>query len=379
MQLHIDSHYSRFPNIAPAVSYHYIHINKTREIGEIMQKIVDLRSDTVTKPSLEMRRAMYDAEVGDDVFGDDPTVNKLQESVAELLGKEASLFVPSGSMANLIAMSCHTSPGDEVYCEAGCHTFNYEGGASGMIAGVMFNIIEGFRGAFTAEQVKIRLRPGDHHFAPSRLIWVENSANRAGGTIFPQDEIIRLQELADKHGLGIHLDGARLWNVAVATDRSEAELAQPFDSVNVCLSKGLGAPVGSLIAGPKDLIDEAHRYRKRFGGGMRQVGVIAAAGLYAIEHNRNRLIDDHRRAKKLAEAIDDLEAFSIDMESLATNIIIIDALPGGLSGPDVITRLRNEGVWGTSFGGTKFRLVTHLDLDDEDIERAIDVFRKLFD
>ncbi|HHE46712.1 MAG TPA: low specificity L-threonine aldolase [Bacteroidetes bacterium] len=343
-----------------------------------MQRIIDLRSDTVTKPSPEMRRAMYDAEVGDDVFGDDPTVIKLQERVAGLLGREAALFVPSGSMANLIVMSCHTSPGDEVYCEAGCHAFNYEGGSAGMIAGVMMHIIEGVRGAFTAEQVEERLRPGDHHFAPSRLIWVENSANRAGGTIFPQDEISRLRELADRRGMGFHLDGARLWNVAAATGKSEAELAAPFDSINVCLSKGLGAPIGSLVVGSRAFIDESQRFRKRFGGGMRQVGVIAAAGLYAVEHNRARLVEDHRRARKLAEAINGLDPFEIDLQGVATNIIIVDTSPGGSSGPEVIARLKDEGVWGTSFGGAKFRLVTHLDLNDADIDRAIDVFRSLF-
>ena len=344
-----------------------------------MNKIIDLRSYTVTKPSLGMRQAMYDAEVGDDVFGDDPTVIRLQEITAEMLGKEAALFVPSGSMANAIAMSCHTRRGDEVYCEAGCHAFNFEGGAAAMIAGVMLNIIEGVRGAFTAEQVEARLRPGDHHFAPSRLIWVENSANRAGGTIFPQDEIRRLRDLADKRGLAFHLDGARIWNVAAATGKSEAELVAPFDSVNVCLSKGLGAPIGSLVAGTKDFIVEAHRCRKRLGGGMRQVGVIAAAGIYAIENNRTRLVDDHRRARRLAEAIDSLDAFHIDMEGIATNILIIDTSPGGIPGLEVVGRLKEEGIWGTSFGGYKIRLVTHLDVDDEDINRAIEVFEREFE
>ena len=343
-----------------------------------MHKIIDLRSDTVTKPSQGMRQAMYDAEVGDDVFGDDPTVIRLQEIVAGLLGKEAALFVPSGSMANAIALSCHTRRGDEVYCEAGCHAFNYEGGAAAMIAGVMMNIIEGVRGAFTADQVEARLRPGDHHFAPSRLIWVENSANRAGGTIFPQNEILRLRDLADRHGLGFHLDGARLWNAAAATGKSEAELATPFDTINVCLSKGLGAPIGSLVVGSKDFIVEAHRCRKRLGGGMRQVGIIAAAGIYAVENNRARMVDDHHRARRLAEAIDALDAFHIDMEGVATNILIIDTSTGGIPGLEVVKRLREEGVWGTSFGGYKIRLVTHLDVDDEDMDRAIEVFERLF-
>ena len=342
-----------------------------------MSRIVDLRSDTVTRPSPEMRRAIYDAEVGDDVFGDDPTVIRLQERAAELLGKEAALYVPSGTMANQIAMCCHTSPGDEIYCEAGCHVFNFESGAAAMIAGIVFNTMVGIRGSYTAAQVEERLRPGDHHFPPSRLIWVENSANRAGGTIFPQDEILRLRKLADRYGLGFHLDGARLWNVAAATGASEAELAEPFDSVNVCLSKGLGAPVGSLVAGSAAFIDAAHRFRKRLGGGMRQVGIIAAAGLYALEHNRARLVEDHARARRLAEAIDSLDEFEVDMEGIATNIVIFDTSPGGLDGPDVVARLREKGVWGTCFKGTKVRLVTHLDVDDDDIDYVIEVFRKL--
>ncbi|NQT33977.1 aminotransferase class I/II-fold pyridoxal phosphate-dependent enzyme [bacterium] len=343
-----------------------------------MPQIIDMRSDTVTRPSPEMRRAMYEAEVGDDVFGDDPTVIRLQEIVAELLGKEAALFVPSGSMANQVAMSCHTSPGDEVYLEAGSHVFNFEGGGAAQLSSVMFNIIEGFRGALTTDQVEARLRPGDHHFAPSRLIWIENSANRAGGTIFPQTEINKLEKLAREHGLGFHLDGARLWNVAAATGKSEAELAAPFDTINVCLSKGLGAPIGSLTVGSKEYIEEAHRYRKRFGGGMRQVGIIAAAGIYAVENNRNRLIEDHRRARRLAEAINELDAFSVDMEGVETNIVIFDTSPCGLLGPEVNERLRENGLWGTSFGGTRIRLVTHLDLDDDDIDRAIEVFRSCY-
>ncbi|MCF7811265.1 aminotransferase class I/II-fold pyridoxal phosphate-dependent enzyme [bacterium] len=342
-----------------------------------MPRIVDLRSDTVTKPSPEMRRAIYEAKVGDDVFGDDPTVNKLQERVAELLGKEVALYVPSGSMANQIAVACHTSPGDEIYCEAGCHVYNFEGGGAAHFSNVMFNTIEGINGAYTANQVEAKLRPDNHHFAPSRLIWVENSANRAGGTIFPQDEILRLRNLADNHGLGFHLDGARIWNVAAATGKTEAELADPFDSVNVCLSKGLGAPVGSLVVGSVELIDRAHRFRKRLGGGMRQAGIIAAAGLYAVENNRTRLVKDHKCARRLAEAINKLDSFSVALETVATNIIIIDTTPSGLGGIEITARLRENGVWGTSFGGTKARFVTHLDVNDDDIDYAIEVFAKV--
>ncbi|MDP8229370.1 MAG: GntG family PLP-dependent aldolase, partial [Candidatus Electryoneaceae bacterium] len=324
-----------------------------------------------------MRQAMFDAQVGDDVFGDDPTVSQLQQRVAEILNKEAALYLPSGTMANQVAMASHTSPGDEIYCEINCHVLNYEAGAPAMLSGVMLSAISGELGVFTAEQVKERLRPLDHHFAPSRLIWVENSANRSGGCIFPLDECWRLRRLADKNGLKMHLDGARIWNVAVATGLSEADLAAPFDSVSVCLSKGLGAPVGSLVAGSMEFIDTAHRFRKRFGGGMRQAGVIAAAGLYSVEHNRGRLVDDHRRAKTLAHAIAKLPAFKIDLDAVHTNIIIFDASPIGLTGIEVADRLKEEGVLVTHFG-KKVRMVTHLDISDDDVDCAIQALRLCF-
>jgi len=209
------------------------------------------------------------------------------------------------------------------------------------------------------------------------LIWVENSANRAGGTIFPQSEVLKLRKLANERGLGFHLDGARIWNVTAATGKTEAELAAPFDSINVCLSKGLGAPVGSLIIGSVELIDQAHRYRKRLGGGMRQAGIIAAAGLYAVENNRSRLVDDHRRAKRLAEAVNSMDGFVVDLEAVATNIIIFDTTPSGLGGIEIATLLKESGVWGTSFGGTKVRVVTHLDVNDDDIDYSIKAFAKV--
>jgi len=320
---------------------------------------------------------MYEAEVGDDVFGDDPTVNRLQEFVADLLGKEAALYVPSGTMANQIALAVHTTPGDEIYCEAGAHVLNFESGAAAMLSGVLVMPIQGVRGVYTADQVKERLRPPDHHFPPSKVIWVENSANRSGGCIVPQDECLRYRELADEQSLGLHLDGARLWNVAAATGMSEAELAAPFDSVNVCLSKGLGAPVGSLVAGSAEFIDKAHLYRKRFGGGMRQAGIIAAAGLYAIENHRERLVDDHRRAKRLAETFAELESFSIDLDAIHTNIVIFDGSPAGLTGAQVADILAEQDILITQFG-SKGRMVLHLDLNDDDIDKTIAVLRKSF-
>lgn len=324
-----------------------------------------------------MREAMANAVVGDDVFGDDPTVNLLQERFAEIVGKEKALFVPSGSMANQIAVHCNTFPGDEVYCDVGCHVLNFEGGAAPMLSGVILAQLHGPRGAFRADDVEPRLRPPDHHFPPSRLIWVENSHNRAGGSIFPQEWTLGLRRLADEKGLKMHLDGARLWNVAAATGMSERELAAPFDSVNCCLSKGLGCPVGSLTAGTAEYIDRAHRARKRFGGGMRQAGILAAAGLYALDHHRTRLAEDHRRARRLAEAVAAIPAFEIDLEGVQTNIVIFDTKPGGRPVQELLAALRSAGVWATSFG-SKIRMVTHLDLDDESVDVAIEALRRLF-
>jgi threonine aldolase len=336
---------------------------------------LDFRSDTVTKPTPAMRKAMYEAEVGDDVFGDDPTVNRLQERVAEILGKEKALYVPSGTMANQIAIHCHTTPGDEVYCHIGAHVLNYEGGAAAMLSGVMFSAIENPRGAFTASEVEARLRGTDHHFPPSRLIWVENSHNRAGGPIFPQGNAIELRSLANRTGLMMHLDGARLWNVAVASGKTEKELAAPFDTVSCCLSKGLGCPVGSLIAGTPEFIDKAHRARKRFGGGMRQAGILAAAGLYALDHHRERLAEDHRHARRIAEAVAEMRSFKIDLDGVQTNIVIFDAAP--LKGVDVAAKLKAEGLLVTSFG-TRVRMVCHLDVDEAAVEKAIKILQKHF-
>lgn len=337
--------------------------------------ILDFRSDTVTRPTPAMRKAMYEAEVGDDVFGDDRTVNLLQERVARLLGKEHALYVPSGTMANQIAVNCHTSPGDEIYCHIGSHILNYEGGAMAMLSGVVSAAIEGGRGSFTPSDVEGRLRPADHHYAPSRLIWVENSHNRAGGTVFPQEHVLGLRELADRKGLAMHLDGARLWNVAIATGKSEQELAVPFDSVSCCLSKGLGCPVGSLILGSEEFIEKAHRARKRFGGGMRQAGILAAAGLYALDNHRERLAEDHLNARRIAEAIAELKSFRIDLDSVQTNIILFDASPR--MGTDVVEKLKAEGLLVTNFGSW-VRMVCHLDVDNAAVDQAIAIIRKTF-
>ncbi len=342
-----------------------------------MSKFIDLRSDTITRPTPEMRKAMYEAEVGDDVFGDDPTVNKLQERVAALLGMETAMYMPSGTMVNQVALLTHTHPGDEVYCEIGCHIRNFEGGAPAVLAGVMLNTIQGKRGAFTAEDVEPQLRPIDSHFPPSRLIWVENSANRAGGTIFPQEEILKLRRLANREDLMLHIDGARIWNVAAALGKPEKEIAEPFDSASVCLSKGLGCPVGSCLVGKRDFIARAHRNRKRLGGGMRQAGIIAAAGLYALEHHRERLVEDHARAHRLAESVAEIPCFQIDLDAIQTNIVIFDVSKTGRSGPEIVQELKSHGVLSTSFGHN-IRMVTHLDITDADIDNTIAIVRKLY-
>ena len=338
--------------------------------------MIDLRSDTVTKPSPGMRRAMAEADVGDDVYGEDPTVNRLQERVAELLGKEAALFVPSGVMSNQIALKAHTQPGDEVIVERESHVFNYESGAPGLLSGVQLHVLDGERGILTSEQVEAAVRPGYYWEAPTRLVCLENTVNKAGGVVYPLREIRAVADVARRHGLALHLDGARLWNASAATDVPEADYAAPFDTVSVCLSKGLGAPVGSVLAGNADVIERAHRYRKLFGGGMRQVGILAAAGLYALEHHRPHLAEDHKKARRLAEGLADLAAFRIDPGAVETNIVLFDTVSE--SALDVLGRLGERGVGMVPFGPKTIRATTHRDVSSGDVDRALGVMRELY-
>lgn len=342
-----------------------------------MHRIIDLRSDTVTKPTPAMREVIAKAEVGDDVFGDDPTVNRLQEVVAGLLGKEAALFVPSGTMANQISVKTHTEPGDEVILEANSHVFNYESGAPALLSGVTIHALPGVRGAFTAEQVEAAIRPPDHHYAHSRLLVIENTHNRAGGAIFPVDEMRRIRAVADTHGLKIHLDGARLWNASAATGLDLRAWADLADSVSVCLSKGLGCPVGSLIAGSRAFIDRAHRFRKVFGGGMRQVGILAAAGLYAIENHRERLKEDHANCRLLAETFAKLPGAIVDMQAVQTNILIVElGKDAPFDGPGLSAELKKMDIWFLPIAPRKVRLVTHLDVSREDAEETCKRIRR---
>lgn len=338
---------------------------------------VDLRSDTVTRPVPGMRRAMAEAEVGDDVFGDDPTVIALQEKVAGLLGKEAALFVPSGTMSNGIAVKVHTRPGDEMIVERGYHMFNYETGSAAVISGVQVNAVPGVRGVITAEQVAAAVRPVDDHYARSRLVCVENTGNVSGGTLFPLEEMRRIREVADRHGLRMHLDGARLWNASVAEGIEPASYAAHFDTVSVCLSKGLGAPVGSLLAGPAELMSEAHRVRKMLGGGMRQSGILAAAGLYALEHHLERMAEDHRLARLLAETLDRLPGVDVELEAVKTNIVMGRLTREGWNTNRLVEALKAGGVMVTRFGSDRFRLVTHLDVNEEAARRAASLFDRL--
>jgi threonine aldolase len=342
-----------------------------------MKDFIDLRSDTVTKPTLTMRKAMVEAEVGDDVFGEDPTVNALQEKVAKLLGKEAALFVPSGTMGNQLSIKSHTQPGDEVIIEASSHPYNFEGGAGAALSGIQFNCLKGVRGILDASQIEEAVRPADHHFPVTRLVCLENTHNRGGGSIYPVEKMAEIYRLTKSKGLVLHLDGARLWNASVATGMKPHEYAQWADSVSVCLSKGLGAPIGSLVAGSQPFIHRVHRFRKMFGGGMRQVGIIAAAGIYALDHHFERLKEDHQNAKRLAVGLKELKGVSIDPKHVETNIVIFDVADTGMTASQVAEAMKKEGVLIHPFGKTQIRLVTHLDVSSEDIERALKVFEKV--
>ncbi len=341
-----------------------------------MQPAVDLRSDTVTRPSRAMREAMAAAEVGDDVYGEDPTVNRLQEEVAGLLGKPAALYVPSGSMANQIAIKIHTQPGDEVLTGQGGHSYLFESGAAPAIAGVQITLLPG-DGRFTADAVRAAYKGDNHNNPPTRLVAVENTHNVGGGLVWPPAQVASVCDAARERGLALHLDGARLWNAAVATGLSLAEMAAPFDTVSVCLSKGLGAPVGSLIAGSRELVWKAHRVRKMLGGGMRQAGVLAAAGLYALEHHRDRLRDDHANARLIAERLAAVPGLSIDLDRVATNIVMVDIAEGGPNAETLQARGAEAGVLFFAMGPRRFRLVTHLDVTSADCRRAADALAGL--
>ncbi len=340
--------------------------------------MIDLRSDTVTRPVPEMREAMRNAEVGDDVFGEDPTVNRLQEMIADITGKEAALFVASGTMGNQVCINVHTQPGNEILVERNAHLFNYESGAPSLLSGVQVMPIPGHHGSFTLEQVKEVIRPSNVHHPKTALICMENTHNRAGGTIFPFEEMKRISEFARETGIRIHLDGARLWNASAATGISVHDYCRLADSVSLCFSKGLGAPVGSIVAGNREFIEKARYYRKVYGGGMRQVGILAAAAIYALENHRSRLTEDHRRARKLAETLASIPEIEFDAETVQSNIVIFNVKNSGYTGQEVIGLLQKKDIGMITFAGTKIRAVTHLHITDDDIDKTCDVIRDIF-
>ena len=340
--------------------------------------MIDLRSDTVTKPSPTMREAMAQAEVGDDVFGEDPTVNRLQEVAARLLGKEAALFVPSGTMGNQLCVRLHTRPGDEIIVEAGAHVVRYESGAAAGLSGVQTHWLPGTRGILEADQIEAAIRPPDYHNPPTTLICLENTHNRGGGTIYPLETTKAIRKVAEARGIAMHLDGARLFNAVVVTGVPAAEYARHFETVTFCLSKGLGAPVGSLICADRERVVKLRRLRKMFGGGMRQAGILAAAGLYALEHNIARLAEDHAHAKRLAEALAGLPGVRINPAHVETNLVIFDISETRRTADEVLTLLKAEGLLLVPFSPTTLRAVTHLDVSRDQIAQACAILKKVF-
>ncbi len=333
------------------------------------ERLIDLRSDTVTKPTPAMRQAMAGAEVGDDVFGDDPTVKELEEETAALLGKEAAVFTASGTMAKQMALRTHTEPGDEILVEGQAHIYYYEGGGPAALSGVMCRCLTGQRGVFSGADIEAVLRPSDPHFARTRLVCLENTHNRGGGKIWPIEQVREVAATARKHGLQLHLDGARLWNASVAAGIPEREYAALFDTVSVCFSKGLGAPVGSALAGPQTLIARARRFRKMFGGGMRQAGIIAAGALHALRHHRARLAEDHANAKTLAAGLASIAGLEADPTEVETNMVRIRVLT--MPAQQLVGELKARGVLVLATGRDSLRAVTNLMVSAEDIRAAL--------
>jgi threonine aldolase len=340
--------------------------------------MIDLRSDTVTLPTDGMRKAMARAEVGDDVYGEDPTVNRLQEMAAALLGKRSALFVPSGTMANQLAIRSQTQPGEEIIVESTSHVVRYEQGAAGALAGVQLHWVSGERGIMTAEQVEAAIRPKDPHTISTALICLENTHNAGGGTIYPLSTIEKIRAVAVKHGIPMHLDGARLFNAVAATTLPPASYAQHFETVSICLSKGLGAPVGSLLLSSNpQLIDRARRFRRMYGGAMRQAGILAAAGIYALEHHVGRLADDHRHAKKLARLLQQIPTVRVAPQHVETNIVLFEVNDPRWPPAALIAALKAAGVLVNAIGGRSFRAVTHLNVSEKQIEEAGAIFARV--
>ena len=336
-------------------------------------KIVDLRSDTVTKPTIEMREAMACAEVGDDVLGEDPTVKRLEATAAEMIGKESALFVASGTMGNQVAVLTHTTRGNEVIVDDQAHIFYYEVGAPALLSSVQLRPVAGLHGPEALTLIKAAIRdPGNIHFPETSLLCLENTHNRGGGTVMTPEQMQEIYELAKHYGLSVHVDGARIFNAAVALDRDPGEFTRWCDSIMFCLSKGLGGPVGSMLAGSREFVNRARKYRKVLGGGMRQAGILAAAGLVAL-NSVSRLAEDHVHAKMLARSLSEIPGVELHLQKVQTNIIVADVAGTGMNSDEFVSVLEQRGVLATTFGPTLVRLVTHRDVSREDVDYAIEV------
>lgn len=337
--------------------------------------MTDFRSDTVTRPTEEMRRAMMDAKVGDDVFGEDPSVNALQEKIAGMFGMEAAIFCPSGTMTNQIAIKVHTQPGDEVICADNAHVYVYEGGGMARNSGSQARVLHGDRGRITAQQILQAINPDDVHKPHTSLVCLENTANRGGGSCYDFEEIKRIKEVCTEHQLKLHLDGARLFNALIAKKETPEQYGTIFDSISICLSKGLGCPVGSALLGAKDFIARAKRVRKVFGGGMRQAGFLAAAGIYALDHHIKRLAEDHTHAKQIAEALKQKD-FIGEILPVETNILIFE-VRGKYTAASLAQKLKENNMLVIPISANQIRMVTHLDISRELIEDTLRILSML--
>lgn len=337
--------------------------------------MIDLRSDTVTKPTSMMLEAMMNAKVGDDVFGEDPTIIALEEKGAELLGMDSAIFCPSGTMTNQIGINVLSQPYEEVICYMGAHIYKYEGGGVAGTSGLSFRLLDGDRGRITAKEIEQNINPDDIHFPKTSIVALENTVNKGGGSYYRLSEVEEIYTLATANGLRMHLDGARLFNALVESKDAAADYGQYFDTVSICLSKGLGAPVGSLLVGKEDLIKKAKRVRKFMGGGMRQAGYLAAAGLYALENNISRLVQDHKRARALGEALASRDWVTA-VYPVDTNIVI-SKLSDQFSVDSMLDRLKEKGLLAVPFGADEIRLVTHLDFDDDQLQQSVEIIKSI--
>lgn len=336
---------------------------------------IDLRSDTVTKPTPKMLEAMMQARVGDDVFGEDPTVNALEERISKMFGKSRALFFPSGTMANQTAIKLHTNPGDQVICDKYAHIYHYESGGASFNSGVSCRLLDGNRGMFTADQVKEAINPDAFYYSQTRMVEIENTTNKGGGACWDFKEILKIKEVCNSNNLGFHLDGARIWNALVAKNETTEQYGDAFDTISVCLSKGLGCPIGSVLIGNNTIMKNAVRIRKIFGGNMRQVGYLAAAGLYALDHHLERLKEDHKKAEEIGSVLSHA-SYIKSMEPIETNIVIFE-LNRDVNENNFIAKLKNQNILIIGMGSNKLRVVTHLDYTNAMHDKALQVFKTI--